>query len=602
MKKQRFNAKGRNLPGPDIVEKLTKKERKFQVFVEKQLKKQLAQDVLKKFETIEKVDHSLLISSKNVGKKVNDKSYAIQIATEKVQDGQWSESDSDFSLGETDAPEKEDDGIVKRAFENETVQVVEVDGHIDQPTQSKKRKRTKKKKKTTGLVYVQEKVIESESESEAEAIEPTKIKLDPTQKAYHVPILRSEEMQLSRASLPVVAEEQQIMETINDNDVVILCGETGSGKTTQVPQFLYEAGYGDKNHPLYPGMIGVTQPRRVAAVSMAKRVAEEMNLLDGQVTYQIRYDKAQTGDKTRIKFMTDGILLKELGSGVEADKASDLLLSKYSCIIIDEAHERTVGTDILIGWLTRIVQLRNSGKIKGIGPLKLIIMSATLRVEDFTQNKTLFSEKIPPVIKVDGRQHKVVVHYNKKTPELDYLTECFKKVCKIHTKLPPGGILVFVTGQQEVQVLCRKLEDSFSSTKNIETIGEENEVKRELFDADNDNVNIEQEARINDDFDEFENFEKEQDDEEEEVHILNGTMDDDPEILEINEKMDTKTPVHVLPLYSMLSTQDQMKVFQTPPEGARLIVIATNVAETSVTIPGIKYVVDCGKVKEVLQI
>lgn len=235
----------------------------------------------------------------------------------------------------------------------------------------------------------------------------------PIQRAFHVPIPRPESIQASRISLPIVTEEQPIMETITHNDVTILCGETGSGKTTQVPQFLYEAGFGDPKHPKFPGLIGVTQPRRVAAVSMAKRVAEEMGMNDGTVAYQIRYDRGTVTKQTRIKFMTDGILLRELSGAAGGDgEGGDLVLSKYSCIVIDEAHERTVGTDVLIGWLTRIVKLRNSGKVKGVGPLKLIIMSATLRVEDFTENATLFpKEEKPPVVKVDGRQHKVIYNF-----------------------------------------------------------------------------------------------------------------------------------------------------------------------------------------------
>ena len=429
--------------------------------------------------------------------------------------------------------------------------------------------------------------------------------------AYFVPVKRTEDMQIARMALPVVAEEQPIMEAIMANNVTILCGETGSGKTTQVPQFLYEAGFGDKNNPDFPGMVGITQPRRVAAVSMANRVAHEMNLNDGQVTYQVRYDKALLGSNTRIKFMTDGILLRELSSLTNANHKStnskgDLLLSQYSCIIIDEAHERTVGTDILIGWLTRIVKLRNSGKIKGIGPLKLVIMSATLRVEDFTLNKSLFPDDTPPppVVKVDGRQHKVVIHYNKKTPELNYIDDAFKKVVKIHNKLPNGGVLVFVTGMQEVRVLCRKLEKRLGSKKKKEVESYQTNMKDDeewtrdtsFYDADFD-------GEIHDDYHEGieeELADEESDAEEEEVHVLPGSIEDEADVITENEASSPEEtrPVHILPLYSLLSTIDQMKVFQPPPEGSRLIIVATNVAETSLTIPGIKYVVDCGKVKE----
>lgn len=267
-------------------------------------------------------------------------------------------------------------------------------------------------------------------------------------KPFYVPVNRTPEIQAARLKLPVCGEEQTIMEAIRNNTVVIICGETGSGKTTQVPQFLYEAGW---SHPDSdnPGLIGVTQPRRVATVSMAKRVAQELNLTDKEVSHQIRYD-ATVSDKTRIKFMTDGVLLREM--------SQDLLLTKYSTIIIDEAHERNLNTDILIGVVSRVLKLRaelsrqDREKIK---PLRVIIMSATLRVSDFTENKTLFPV-VPPVINVNARQYPVAIHFNKKTP-LDHVGEAYKKITKIHERLPHGGILVFLTGQNEINQLCKQL-------------------------------------------------------------------------------------------------------------------------------------------------
>jgi ATP-dependent RNA helicase DHX37/DHR1 len=163
--------------------------------------------------------------------------------------------------------------------------------------------------------------------------------------AFYVKVKRVRSMQQAREKLPMYAEEQPIMEAIRYNDVVVLCGATGSGKSTQLPQFLYEAGYG--HDAGCPGMIGCTQPRRVAAVTTAKRVAKELNVkLGKEVGYQVRYEK-QTDKSTKIKFMTDGILLKEL--------QSDFLLSAYSAIIVDEAHERGLNSDVLIGMLSRIV-------------------------------------------------------------------------------------------------------------------------------------------------------------------------------------------------------------------------------------------------------
>lgn len=397
-----------------------------------------------------------------------------------------------------------------------------------------------------------------------------------------------------------------IMEAIRNNTVVVICGETGSGKTTQVPQFLYEAGW---SHPESdnPGLIGVTQPRRVATVSMAKRVADELNLSDKEVSYQIRYD-ATVSDKTRIKFMTDGVLLREM--------SQDLLLTKYSVIIIDEAHERNINTDILIGVLSRVLKLRaqmsreDREKIK---PLRVVIMSATLRVSDFTENKTLFATP-PPVINVNARQYPVSIHFNRKTPE-DHVADAYKKVTKIHERLPPGGILIFLTGQNEITQLCKKLrkrypalpEKATSAEQKQQKVAQEKESKKVNQPAGKGNtdssvertsihlyfpiVDIEEEAielgenQVEEDFDIDTDSEDEDD-------IAEGFDEDEL------DQVVKDAPLHVLPLYSMLPTEAQLRVFQPPPEGTRLCIVATNVAETSVTIPGIRYVVDCGKCKE----
>ena len=241
-----------------------------------------------------------------------------------------------------------------------------------------------------------------------------------------------------------------------------------------------------------------------------------------RVAYQIRYD-ANVGKKTEIKFMTDGVLLKEI--------QTDFLLRKYSVIIIDEAHERTINTDILIGLLSRIVPFRaklHKESSEEILPLKLIIMSATLRVSDFAENKKLFP-KSPPIIKVDSRQHPVTIHFNKVTYD-DYVEESYKKVKKIHQKLPMGGVLVFLTGKQEIMELCNKLSEEFPVNN--------------------------------------------------------------------NEDNSDAPGLYVLPLYSSLPQELQMRVFENPPPGNRLVVVATNVAETSLTIPNITYVVDSGKSKQ----
>ncbi|KAM9858095.1 putative ATP-dependent RNA helicase DHX37 [Aulostomus maculatus] len=406
-----------------------------------------------------------------------------------------------------------------------------------------------------------------------------------SQPAVFIPVDRSPEMQDARLKLPVLAEEQVIMEAVKENPCVVICGETGSGKTTQVPQFLYEAGYASGD-----GIIGITEPRRVAAVSMSNRVAKEMNLSTRVVSYQIRYEGNVTSE-TKIKFMTDGVLLKEI--------QKDFLLQRYSVIIIDEAHERSVYTDILIGLLSRIVPLRNK---KGL-PMKLLVMSATLRVEDFTDNQKLFKTP-PPVVKVDARQFPVTIHFNKRTPLEDYTGEAFHKTCKIHRMLPSGGILVFLTGQAEVHSLCRRLRKAFPFRKGSAPTGEDEDVDtsetRKKFKKAKQKKTVSL-PRI--DLDTYSALPLDEGDEDREVAIEDEEdegsdldIGDDPANSE--EKADPSIPMYVLPLYSLLAPEQQAKVFRPPPPGTRLCVVATNVAETSLTIPGIKYVVDCGRVKK----
>ena len=278
-------------------------------------------------------------------------------------------------------------------------------------------------------------------------------------------VKRSAAMSGARMELPILAEEQAIVEAIRMNPVVMIAGETGSGKTTQVPQMLYEAGFGFKDS-VDSGMIAITQPRRVAAVSLSARMREELCLpaSSALVAHQIRYSSS-TSPETSIKFMTDGVLLREM--------ATDFLLSRYSVVIVDEAHERGVNTDVLIGLLSRVASLREKKWREGkdvreenardpIRPLRIVIMSATLRISDFASNTTLFATQ-PPVVHIPARQHPVTTHFARKTVS-DYLGEAYKKVCKIHARLPPGGVLVFLTGQGEIQGLCRKLEARYGKS------------------------------------------------------------------------------------------------------------------------------------------
>jgi ATP-dependent RNA helicase DHX37/DHR1 len=413
-----------------------------------------------------------------------------------------------------------------------------------------------------------------------------------------ITIPRSEEIQKVRMELPVVQEEQRIMEAIHNNPVIVVCGATGSGKTTQVPQMMYESGYGalignkstsdeDRKPSLGRGMIGVTQPRRVAAVSVAERVATEMgDEFKNRVAHQVRYDTTVSRE-TAMKFMTDGILLREIDQ--------DFILSKYSAIVIDEAHERSVNTDILIGMLSRIVNLRDvmsKEEPDNYYPLKLVIMSATLRVSDFMQNQRLFKNGAPPIVEAEGRQYPVTVHFSRKT-QRDFVEETVNKVARGHKKLPPGSILVFLTGQQEIETVAKRLKDTLGANtagygKMLKARESADQMPLELEDMEeivHRKASDTLEGEDSDDSDtEFQG------------------IDDDAEDAEFEVEDDAgprgALKPHILPLYASLPTVQQMRVFQPPPDGSRLIVLATNVAETSLTIPGVRYVFDCGRSKE----
>ncbi|KZS90456.1 P-loop containing nucleoside triphosphate hydrolase protein [Sistotremastrum niveocremeum HHB9708] len=416
---------------------------------------------------------------------------------------------------------------------------------------------------------------------------------------------RPVDIQAGRLLLPILSEEQPIMEAIRLNPVVIICGETGSGKTTQVPQFLYEAGFGTPGSD-NPGMIGITQPRRVAAMSMAVRVGTELSLPSSRVSYQIRYD-ATVSPSTSIKFMTDGVLLREL--------AADFLLNKYSVVIVDEAHERSMNTDVLIGVLSRVVRLREdmwrNGKA-GAKPLRLIIMSATLRITDFSENTTLFPSP-PPIITIAARQHPVAIHFSRRTSS-DYVNEAISKTTKIHCRLPPGGILIFMTRQNEITGICKSLESLFGrkaveekkrrrssimdrrkhlTGTEVGTNGTTAGVKPSQADVEVEELElgVENVEEISEDVDAAAPAEPD-------AEALDSDQEDDAEAMKDINLEDSDVPMHILPLYSLLSAEKQMRVFDAPPEDARLVVVATNVAETSLTIPGIKYVVDCGRAKE----
>eukprot|EP00808_Paulinella_micropora_P021713 g55626.t1 len=548
--------------------------------------------------------------------------------------------------------------------------------------------------------------------------------------ATFVRVSRLAEVEAVRSALPIIGAEQQLMEAVQQHDVVIVCGPTGSGKTTQVPQFLFEAGYSLPGGPR-PGLIAVTEPRRVAAISTAQRVRYELNLETGEgasplVAHQVRFD-ATASSHTRICFMTEGVLLRELQRNV--------LLSRYSVVVLDEAHERGLNTDLLIGLLSRVVPLRRKlwqqqqeeeegASAQRVYPLKLLVMSATLRVHDFLQNALLFPGTPPPLVEVEGRQFPVTVHFARKTAFEDYVDCAIEKVLKIHTRLPAGGVLLFLTGKQEIDWAVQRLRAAILAARqrqakrraetaaaaaaaadhpgerSVSTAGirqqamtltdgtapqqapagaggqEEQAEEEEDFVLSDDEQEDEQGATKEgaaeveagqvgragqglgqDEEGEYQTaLEEENMDAAEEPTATSrpNTAQNRIEILleKVSRPEVRAIPrARVLPLYSLLSPEQQMQVFATKPratkglgkdkgkdkgiskagkhthkqkteqvcgkkdkddayeegdhddgageeEEERLIVVATNVAETSLTIPGIRYVVDAGREKQ----
>jgi len=215
-------------------------------------------------------------------------------------------------------------------------------------------------------------------------------------------------------------------------------------------------------------------------------------------------------------------------------------------------------------------------------------MSATMRVADFTANNRLFPQP-PPVVNVNARQYPVNIHFNRKTALNNYVDEAFKKVAKIHQRLPPGGILVFLTGQDEIRLLCNKLRDRFPSKQRraseTDLQGPRVRCSARAMDLEAEDIEVEHDDELRNDDDSDPNAVSDDSD-----------FEEAPQRPKLHD--DQSEPLHVLPLFSLLPVNDQLRVFAPPPEGSRLCVVATNVAETSLTIPGIKYVVDCGRVKE----
>lgn len=307
-----------------------------------------------------------------------------------------------------------------------------------------------------------------------------------------------ERIRKQRQYLPIFAVRSALMNVIRENNVIIIVGETGSGKTTQLTQYLHEEGYTKY------GMIGCTQPRRVAAMSVAKRVSDEVGCrLGDEVGYAIRFEDC-TSSKTLIKYMTDGILLREALSEPDLDN--------YLVIIMDEAHERSLNTDVLFGLLREVVSRRND--------LKLIVTSATMDSSKFA----MFFGNVP-VFNIPGRTYPVELFFSKNTTE-DYVDAAVKQAMQIHLSMPQGDILIFMPGQEDIEVTCEVLAERLKA--------------------------------------------------------LEETSNTSP------------PPLSILPIYSQLPSDLQAKIFQKSDDDVRKCVVATNIAETSLTVDGIKYVVDSG--------
>ena len=304
---------------------------------------------------------------------------------------------------------------------------------------------------------------------------------------------KSKSLREQREYLPAFAIREELLNVIRDNQVTIVVGQTGSGKTTQLTQFLYEDGY------TKDGLIGCTQPRRVAAMSVAKRVSEEMEVnLGGLVGYAIRFEDC-TSKETAIKYMTDGVLLRECLTETDLDK--------YSCIIMDEAHERALNTDVLLGLFKKVLARRRD--------LKLIVTSATMNSKRFSD----FYSGAPEFV-IPGRTFPVDIQYHK-TPCEDYVDSAVRQALAIHVSQGSGDILIFMTGQEDIEITCELIEER----------------RRQLVDP---------------------------------------------------------PPLVVLPIYSQMPADLQAKIFDRAPPGVRKVVVATNIAETSLTVDGIMYVVDSG--------
>ncbi|XP_031493685.1 probable pre-mRNA-splicing factor ATP-dependent RNA helicase DEAH9 isoform X2 [Nymphaea colorata] len=324
-------------------------------------------------------------------------------------------------------------------------------------------------------------------------------------------------LEKQRKRLPVYEYRTAILYLVENHATTVIVGETGSGKTTQIPQYLQEAGWASDGR-----VIACTQPRRLAVQVVASRVAEEMGVkLGEEVGYTIRFEDMSKPGVTMIKFLTDGVLLREM--------MDDPLLTKYSVIMVDEAHERSLSTDMLMGLLKKIQNRRPE--------LRLVISSATIEAKSISnffsyrrkrhdpESQDVVPSKQPAILSVEGRGYEVKVYFLQE-PTSNYLHEAVSTVLSIDEKEPMGDILVFLTGQDDIEAAVQLLNEE------CQNLGKRS----------------------------------------------SGLI--------------------ILPLYAGLSRADQDMIFSPTPRGKRKVVISTNIAETSLTLEGVVYVVDSGFSKQ----
>ncbi|KAM3172210.1 hypothetical protein ACTXT7_015013 [Hymenolepis weldensis] len=315
-----------------------------------------------------------------------------------------------------------------------------------------------------------------------------------------------------RRTLPIWPHKAKLMEVVKNNPFVVIVSSTGSGKTTQMPQFLLDSGMANN------GMIAITQPRRIAAISVAERVSDEtgaISLSTGKVGYKVRFDNVTVPEQTRICYLTEGSLLRE------AEILPDL--KQYSIVILDEAHERSVNMEFLFGVLKRASAIRE----KSNNPLKVIVMSATIDPDPYIK---YFGEDKTHAVYIDGRGHGLNIR-SIKEPITDYVMQAAStcvQVNVVNSDYPERGILIFLSGEDEIYQCIHLI-------KHINRSHEEKEKK--------------------------------------------------------------SYPIDVYPLFAALSQAEQKRAVSATRTGARKVIVATNIAETSITIPGICIVIDSGKVK-----